>query len=370
MSEALAAGRFPAGPCASRQPGAEEALGESFPLVAAHGTGLQLTRVHHEPGGGFLWWHGPGPGRTGPLRAPGRLLARVPAPAAASGAALLSTGTPYGDGLLHRAAGSASAAAWLRDPRPQAGRLVAHALVAAGRALRLLHDVPLPPDLEPVDLPGVRRMRAWAAGTGPSAPAAVRLRQRAREVWGRARTALLLDWAHDALRPAGPGDVVAPLHGWASAGALVPPRTRGRVALLTGEDLGVGRRELDLGWMLGDLVELAWSSPLYGGGQGRRSGTGDGPDAGRADPRSAGLPSAAALQAVFLRAYGDPGAASASGPAYDPAAVGRCAVIRVVTHMQDFATYCEWSDELLDYLAFTAELIDEEGRRAVPRGVS
>ncbi|MFD5695706.1 hypothetical protein [Streptomyces rubiginosohelvolus] len=340
--------------------------------VAEYGTGLQVTRVHRAPDGGlggtgaFLWWHGPGPLRVGSLRVPVRSAALVPDLGPVATAALLATGTPYGDGLLHRAAGSASAAAWLRDPRPQAGRLVAHALAAAARALRALHGVPLPPGPQPPPPPGVRRLREWAAGTGPLAPAAARLRRRAREVWGVDRTERLLGWADDAVRPSGPGAPVVPLHGWASTGSLVPPRSRGRVALLTGEDLGAGRRELDLGWMLGDLVELAWSSPLHRAAE------------------SAGLLSVTDLQRVFLGAYeadgsdthgsegggrerGDHGPA---GPVYDPVAVGRCAVLRVVTHMRDFATYCEWSDELLDYLAFTAELIDEEGRRAVPRGVS
>lgn len=350
--------------------------------VAEYGTGLQVTRVHLVPDGGlggtgdFLWWHGPGPRRVGSLRAPARAAALVPDLGPVATAALLATGTPYGDGLLHRAAGSASAAAWLRDPRPQAGRLVAHSLAAAARALRALHGVSLPPGPQPLPPPGVRRLREWAAGTAPLAPAAARLRRRAREVWGGDRTERLLGWADDAVRPSGPGAPVVPLHGWASTGSLVPPRSRGRVALLTGEDLGAGRRELDLGWMLGDLVELAWSSPLHRAAE------------------SAGLLSVTDLQRVFLGAYeadgsdtggreggghggggrdgagrerGDHGPA---GPGYDPVAVGRCAVLRVVTHMRDFATYCEWSDELLDYLAFTAELIDEEGRRAVPRGVS
>lgn len=345
--------------------------------IAEYGTGLQVTRVHRAPDAGlggtgdFLWWHGPGPRRVGSLRVPARAAALVPDLGPVATAALLATGTPYGDGLLHRASGSASAAAWLRDPRPQAGRLVAHSLAAAARALRALHGVSPPPGPRPLPPPGVRRLREWAAGTAPLAPAAARLRRRAREVWGGDRTERLLGWADDAVRPSGPGAPVVPLHGWASTGSLVPPRSRGRVALLTGEDLGAGRRELDLGWMLGDLVELAWSSPLHRAAE------------------SAGLPSVTDLQRVFLGAYeadgsdtdgreggghggggrerGDHGPA---GPVYDAVAVGRCAVLRVVTHMRDFATYCEWSDELLDYLAFTAELIDEDGRRAVPRGVS
>ncbi|MFF3035691.1 hypothetical protein ACFVS7_32360 [Streptomyces rubiginosohelvolus] len=346
--------------------------------VAEYGTGLQVTRVHRASDGSlggtgdFLWWHGPGPRRGGPLRVPARAAALVPDLGPVEAAALLATGTPHGDGLLHRAAGSASAAAWLRDPRPQAGRLVAHSLAAAARALRALHGVSLPPGPQPLPPPGVRRLREWAAGTAPLAPAAARLRRRAREVWGGDRTERLLGWADDAVCPSGTGAPVVPLHGWASTGSLVPPRSRGRVALLTGEDLGAGRRELDLGWMLGDLVELAWSSPLH-----------------RAAAQSPGLLSVTDLQRVFLGAYeadgsdtdGREGGGHDAGvreggdhgpavPVYDPVAVGRCAVLRVVTHMRDFATYCEWSDELLDYLAFTAELIDEEGRRAVPRGVS
>ncbi|MFH9134594.1 hypothetical protein [Streptomyces sp. NPDC017524] len=335
-------------------------------LVAEHGTGLQVTRVYEDPDAGFLWWHGPGGRHAGPVRAPRRLVTLVPDREDATGAALLSTGQTHGTGLLHRAAGSVSAAAWLRDPRPQAGRLVAHSLTGAARALRALHGVPLPQDLEPAPPPGLRRLREWASGTVPLVPAAERLRRHALEVWGGARTARLLDWAEDAERPAGVGASAVLLHGWASTGALVPPRSRGRVALLTGQDLGTGRRELDLGWMLGDLVELAWSSPLY-----RVAHDG----AGGPEEEGAGLPSAALLQQVFLGVYGEGDGDSGDrtdggGPVYDPAAVGRCAVLRVVTHMRDFATYCEWSDELLDYLAFTAELIDEEGRRAVPRGVS
>ncbi|MEU4177059.1 hypothetical protein [Streptomyces sp. NPDC026589] len=353
-------------------------------LVAEHGTGLQVTRVYEgQDEGGFLWWHGPGHRHAGPLRAPRELGPLVPGREAGAGAALLSTGQPHGTGLLHRAAGSVSAAAWLRDPRPQAGRLVAHSLTAAARALRALHGVSLPQGLEPAPPPGLRRLREWAGGTVPLVPAAERLRRHALEVWGGARTARLLDWADDAERPTGVGASAVLLHGWASTGALVPPRSRGRVALLTGQDLGTGRRELDLGWMLGDLVELAWSSPLY-----RVAHAG----AGAPEEEGTVLPSAAVLQQVFLGVYGEgpggkgPGGEGAGGegsgdgasgdrtggggPVYDPAAVGRCAVLRVVTHMRDFATYCEWSDELLDYLAFTAELIDEEGRRAVPRGVS
>ncbi|MFE6128326.1 hypothetical protein ACFQ6Q_08660 [Streptomyces sp. NPDC056437] len=291
--------------------------------VAEYGTDLQLTRVLHDPGGGFLWWHLPGPLAARPLTAP--LAPLVPHLGPETGAALAAVAEPYGDGLLHRAAGSASLAAWLRDPRPQARRLAAHSLVSAARTLRAVHRVrvPGPPRIPP----GLRRLGAWIAGD-QLPDAAGRLRELARDVWGERRTARLASWADDAAR----GTHL--VHGWASVGALIPPLSRGRVALLTGEDLAVGRPELDLGWMLGDLVELAWAMPYFGNDDLRRG---------------------------FLDAY---------GPGPDPVAVGRCAVLRVATHMQDFATYGGWSDELHGYLDFTAELIDEEGRRAVPQGES
>ncbi|MFD8980128.1 hypothetical protein [Streptomyces sp. NPDC059564] len=311
-------------------------------VVAEYGTGLQTTRVLRAPDGGFLWWQGPGAQVAGPLLAPAaHLVPRLPDD---TGAALLTVPERAGAGLLHRVGGSASAAAWLRDFRPRARALVAHSLASAARALRTLHAVPVPPPEElPLGAPpGLGRLRDWAHGSGE-------LRERALACWGAERMERLLGWAADLapdpvrdLVPApahGPVQGPAPaarslIHGWASLGALIPPLSRGRVALLTGEDLAAGRPELDLGWLLGELVELAWTTPHQ---------------------------NPADLQRLLLEAY---------GPGPDPVLVGRSAVLRVVTHMQDFATYRGWDDELLGYIAFTAELIDEEGRRAVPQGVS
>lgn len=308
---------------------------DGLDLVAAYGTGLSATRIHRAPDGGFLWWQGPGPQVPGPLTAPAAHL--VPGLPPESGAAVLAVPERAGDGLLHRVSGSASAAAWLRDFRPQARALVAHALASAGRSLRALHAVPVPDDVPLGPPPGLTRLRAWADGSGE-------LRRRTLAAWGPERLERLLGWADQAA----PAEAAAPattgpattgarslVHGWASVGALVPPLGRGgRVALLTGEDLAAGRPELDLGWLLGELVELAWAAPPH---------------------------DCSDLQRVLLDAY---------GPGPDPVLVGRSAVLRVVTHMQDFATYRGWDDELLGYIAFTAELIDEEGRRAVPQGVS
>ncbi|MFG2618959.1 hypothetical protein ACGFXC_15250 [Streptomyces sp. NPDC048507] len=309
---------------------APELLG--LDVLAEYGTGLQTTRVFRAPDGGFLWWQGPGAQAGGPLTAPAAAL--VPRPPDGGAAALLTLPEEVGGGLLHRVAGPASAAAWLRDFRPGARTLVAHALASAARSLRALHAVRVPRPGGPAlgTPPGLTRLRDWARGDGE-------LRERALAHWGAGRLERLLDWADD-LSPepgATPGTEPAAgflVHGWASLGALVPPASRGRSALLTGEDLAAGRPELDLGWLLGELVELAWARP----------------------PRDA-----SDLQRALLDAY---------GPGPDPVRTGRSAVLRIVTHMQDFATYRGWDDELLGHIAFTAELIDEEGRRAVPQGES
>lgn len=117
----------------------------------------------------------------------------------------------------------------------------------------------------------------------------------------------------------------------------MPPLHSGRTALLTGPDLGTGRPELDLGWILGELAELGWRLPSLG-----------------TAPAPYGP---AALGRVFLDAY---------GPGPDPVLTGRCAVVRIAVHVQDFARHQGWHDELLDYLAFIADLIDQEGRPALP----
>ncbi|MET9846093.1 hypothetical protein [Streptomyces ossamyceticus] len=327
--------------------------------AAEFGTGLQLTRVRPTADGRHEWWHGAGSRRASPPTAP--LAAHVPRHTAG---ARLVTPVVSDAGLAYLADGPYSAAAWLRDPRPAARRLAAHALASAGTALRHLHTTPAPTGAPP---PALTRLRGFADGTdgGDGDLAAVRcLREQALRVWGAARLSTLRSWCAEVATPAS-APTVAPasgdgdddgdgdgdggergdrdghglvlVHGFASLGALVPPLSRGPVALLTGEDLGAARPELDLGWLLGDLAELAWAVPVWGEEPG------------------------VDLPAVLLDAY---------GPGADRELAARAAVLRIATHMRDFAAYCGWSDELADYTAFVADLIDEEGRRAVPGGAT
>ncbi|MEU8028630.1 hypothetical protein AB0C13_08290 [Streptomyces sp. NPDC049099] len=292
--------------------------------VAEFATGLQTTRVHRTPEGRYTWWHGPGPLRPDPLGAP--LAVHVPRH---TPGARLAVPRPCEAGLLHLADGAHSAAAWLRDPRPRARTLVAHALGAAGRALRTLHTTPVPAAADTP--PGLARLRAFLTAGPPTRTedgAVRRLREHVVRAWGPARLERLRSWCHGL---AGSRQDAVLVHGFASLGALVPPARPAPVALLTGEDLGAARPELDLGWLLGDLAELAWSAP--------------------ASPGSADLPRA------LLDGY---------GPDADRAWAARAAVVRIAAHQRDFAAYCGWSDELPAYTAFIADLIDEEGRSAVP----
>ncbi|AZQ36328.1 hypothetical protein EJ357_25135 [Streptomyces cyaneochromogenes] len=293
--------------------------------VAEFGTGLQVTRVTPTSDGRYEWWQGPGARRADPPTVP--YVSYVPRHT--SGARLVVP-RPSGRGLAYLADGPYSAAAWLRDPRPQARRLVAHALAATGAALRELHTTPVPAAEVP---PALARLRSFVDGRDAAPPAVRRLREHSARVWGPARLELLRAWCAELTRPAGPVLV----HGFASLGALIPPLHRGPVALLTGEDLGAGRPELDLGWLLGDLAELAWAVPVFGDDPG--------PD----------------LPGALLDAY---------GPGANREWAARAAVLRITAHMRDFAAYCDWSDELTDYTAFIADLIDEEGRRAVPGGAT
>ncbi|MGW5116439.1 hypothetical protein ACWEQ8_13555 [Streptomyces noursei] len=307
-------------------------------LVAEHATGWQRTTVHRVPDGSFLWWHRPGVRRRGPLAMPA---ANLPAVQPAVGAAHLALPTAVGDGLLYRAHGPRSAAGWLGDPRPVVGALVADALASAGRALRAMHQLSPPTPAVPDGPPGPARLRSWLTEAALRSAAATRLLAHLRSSWGGRRIDTVVDWSRRLRDTSADATAPAPrlLHGGASLAALVPPVTRGRPgALLTGEELSAGDPEADLGWLVGELAEMRWN--------GRRTGL------DRLVPHDY-----TALQRVLLDAY---------GPEHDGPAVARAAVLRVVTHLHDFAAYMDWTDELLAYSAFAAELIDSEGANALP----
>ncbi|MGV2917610.1 phosphotransferase [Streptomyces alfalfae] len=210
---------------------------------------------------------------------------------------------------------------------------VAAALLGAGEALRLLHAT-MPTTDVGRRIPGPTRLAAWMRdGQGPrSAPALhpIMLRYLGGARWDRA-----LAWCA-ALDEPSPGEVF--LHGAPSLGSIVVGRKPSRAALLMGEDITRGPADFDLGWLLGEFVE--WRMVL------------DHPVRGRRMDQELYRATVAAL----LDGY---------GPQDDPQTAGRAAVLRLLTHVHDFAAYVGWHPELLDYVAKIAELIDCEGASAL-----
>lgn len=300
-----------------------------------HGTGLLRTSVARLPGGGFVWERRPGPAAPEGLAPPAPGLARTVTEAGRSQGvepALPTVADPTATVLRYRLPGAFSAARLLRIPDPQVPALVTEALRGTGRLLAALHthtpaaSLAAPPTGPPS---GIRRLRGWLArGEGPGDAGRLHRAFVARLGEGRRRRAIeAADWAGWA----GGG---ALLHGAPGLGGLVPSPYAGRGALLTGEELAVGTPEFDVGWLLGELVELRAAARLGLGGA----------------PAHDYAPLARAL----LDGY---------GPAR-PAPLARAALLRILTHTHDYAAYVGWHDDLTSYLDLLAGLVDEDGAPA------
>ncbi|GAB3251864.1 hypothetical protein GCM10027425_10010 [Alteromonas gracilis] len=115
-----------------------------------------------------------------------------------------------------------------------------------GAALRRLHEQPAPPAHALGGARALDRLRDWLEGRAGSS----RLDPLADRLGGGARRRLI-----DLATPAPHETVVS--HGAASLGSLVGPGARG-YDLLTGEDLCLADHRFDLGFVVGELAELAW----------------------------------------------------------------------------------------------------------------
>ncbi|MGW6578224.1 hypothetical protein ACWF76_02310 [Streptomyces globisporus] len=196
-----------------------------------------------------------------------------------------------------------------------------------GMLLRALHTEPLEAS-GPV--PGMPltwlRLSAWMDSPLPGLPAA--LHARVRQALGPHRWKLLASWL-ESLR-SGPHVL---LHGNPSLGLLVPSETKEADALLTGEELGFGSWQQDVGWVLGELHELRALStriplPVPPAGWDR-------------------------LAARFVEGYGLPPDRSAH----------RAAALKVLLHLHDFCVFVRWDEpEVLRYTEVIAQLVDERGK--------
>ncbi len=289
------------------------------------GTGLLHTRVRRGPDGtGWVWVRRPGPNAPSPFAE----LVTPPAGDTDDTRRALDSRARLLDGVP--ADGEPGARSYrVAEAESVAGRLLREgpdpdlvpALRATGALLRVLHGRPRE-TCPPGPARPVLRMRAWFAGRAPRV-AAVRAGELLRSRIGNVRWTRLATWAAAAEPTAGGGPALA-LHGAPGLGSVVVDRETGEATLLGGEDAGIGPWRHDVGWMLGELVEMRWCA---GGDHDRW----------------------AALAAAVVEGYGtDPGPGS-----------HRWVALRVALHLHDFSAYVGWHpDELERYAPFLAALVD------------
>ncbi|CCK28874.1 hypothetical protein BN159_4495 [Streptomyces davaonensis JCM 4913] len=299
-------------------------------------TGFQRTAVYRV-GGGCVIVRRAGVDRPTPLAASQEAVAALGALRTRDVRLVLPVAV--GDALYYRVPGT-GVAAKLSVPGDHATSPVhaAAALRGTGAVLRQLH-AEVPVTLARTGPPGPARLAAWLRSAPESAGprAAGALHSVALRLLGSGRWSRVLGWCEE-LADRRAGDVF--LHGAASLGSVVVGPEAPHGWLMIGEESARGPADHDLGWLLGEFVE--WRMTL---------GRPVPPGAVPMDPEVYGT-----TRAGLLRGY---------GPPTDPVAAGRSAVLRVLTHAHDFAAYMGWHPELLEYLAVIAELIDDEGARAL-----
>lgn len=280
-------------------------------VVDDFGTGLRRTRVLSTDHG-YLWCRSAGPladdrdDPAEPARSPGETCALFPRPVTIDGED------------VYLAPGRVSLASmWLRHGPRSAGVLCGALRTVAG-AVDRNHVPAVPGTPAPA---GIARLSRWlSSGTGVGTSA--RLHRQARSVWGARRIEAVTGWIHDLVEP---GNAVV-LHGGISLGSIVVGPSAAPI-VMTGRGLRAGAAELELGWMLGELLEFEGQV---------------------ADP-AAPSPLRAIRRTVV-----------AAGPdSADLRLLAAAAVLRIAAHTVEYAAFVGWSDELTTYLRTVGVLIDE-----------
>ncbi|WP_406218926.1 hypothetical protein [Streptomyces decoyicus] len=298
-------------------------------LVDAFATGFQKTRIYRLSPDTFVWDRRPGADRSTAMEAPdpatGRLLTSL-----APSTVQLSLPVAKNGGMHYTAPAAVSVAMLLwADVSPTAHTRLAAALEGTGGLLRLIHTRTPPLDGR-TGPSGPARLSSWMdSGAGPRSAAT--LHRDLRRKLGERRWTTVRDWCEElTLRRS--CDVL--LHGAPSTGSLIPGPQGDDGVLLTGEDINRGSATFDIGWLLGEFLELRMTAQHHG----------------------AAKPWLAELPRALMAGY---------GPAGSDTAIGRAAVLRVMTHAHDFSAYVGWHSELDVYGASLPRYIDSDGQAAV-----
>ncbi|WP_372408751.1 hypothetical protein [Streptomyces luteireticuli] len=239
----------------------------------------------------------------------------------------LAVGRPDGDTVVYTAPGSRSLARIIWPPAPAQLPPTA-AMTTVGRALRDLNTCTTPLTA-PGPPPALGRLSRWLR-TGDGKDGAARLHQLCTDRMGPTQLRTLDDWCH-AASAGTTGHVL--LHGEPSLGLVVPGPDGHDTVLLTGESLCHGRPEHDMGWLLGELAEMA-------------------DVAARHLPDGTTTPFAAMAEALSAGRDWTP----------DPVLLGRTATLRRMAHLVDFAGHVGWSDGITGYVDTLAALVGDDGR--------
>lgn len=280
--------------------------------VREYGTRLLRTTIHAADDG-FVWCRAPGPDAPepfAPLPPGGSLLSP-----SSTAAVRLVLGTPQGEGRRYAVAGDQSVAALMLQAvfEPEFDR---H-LRGLGQTLRRIHALPPSCLAAPTGPRPLRRLTAWLRGQAAT-PGARASRSQLLPLTGPRRWAEMEHWL------TGPATGTGVAHGAPSLGSLTLDGSGSGAALLAGEDLGVAPWSYDVGWVLGELAELAWQMGWRTELQTR-------------------------LFTAFLEGYGRPITTE----------VHRWMTVRTLLHIHDFTAYTEgWGAELPRYSRFLNYLLD------------
>ncbi|MEU9502458.1 hypothetical protein [Streptomyces sp. NPDC048196] len=278
----------------------------------AYGTGLLRTAIRPCHEGGWLWSREPGPQAPQTFAVVPPSLTTLLTSLGDGGPDRLAPARHAGSTRHYQVTGNESLAARLLNNGPTTEAETS--LLRVGALLARLHRLTPPSDMPSRRPAGLDRLAHWlsnGAGFGPA-------RELLRKALGEVRWGVLGKWCSEVV--ADSRHVLS--HGSPSLGATVMGAAG--VELLTGEDVCMTPWYVDVGWVAGELVELAWQQ----GGDHKQWQV---------------------LLSALYSGYGRD-----LGNRWN-----RAAALRTALHLHDFSTYVAWRpQDVPRYAGFLSFLID------------